>query len=65
MNEYEIICKGTIIITLSARQLKPDAGRRLTRLLNWALLPALPGGTVVGLYGLLRADKSGTGASSV
>ena len=46
-----------ITITLCARHFKPEAGRRLTRLLNWALLPALPGGTLVGIYGLLRADK--------
>ncbi len=46
-----------MIVTLCARRFKPEAGRRLTRLLNWALLPALPGGTVVGIYGLLRADK--------
>ena len=48
---------SAIIITLCARRFKPDTGRVLTRVLNWALLPALPGGTVVGLYGLARADK--------
>jgi hypothetical protein len=46
-----------ITVTLCARNLKPEAGRRLTRVLNWALLPALPGGTLVGIYGLLKADK--------
>jgi len=46
-----------IIVTLCARRFRPETGRVLTRVLNWALLPALPGGTVVGLYGLLRADK--------
>jgi hypothetical protein len=46
-----------ITVTLCARHFKPEAGRRLTRVLNWALLPALPGGTVVGIYGLLRVDK--------
>ena len=46
-----------IVVTLCARRFKPEAGRRLTRLLNWALLPALPGGTIVGIYGLLRADR--------
>lgn len=45
-------------IVLCARWFKPESGQRLTRLLNWALLPALPGGTVVGIYGLLRADKA-------
>jgi hypothetical protein len=46
-----------IIIVLCARQFKPESGRTLTRLLNWALLPALPGGTLVGIYGLCRVDK--------
>ena len=46
-----------IIVTLCARRLHPEAGRTLTRVLNCALLPALPGGTVVGLYGLMRADR--------
>jgi len=46
-----------IVIVLCARQFKPESGQRLTRLLNWALLPALPGGTVVGIYGLLKADR--------
>ena len=46
-----------ITVTLCARSFKPEAGRRLTRVLNWALLPALPGGTVVGIYGLMRVDK--------
>ena len=46
-----------IVVVLCARQWQPEYGRRLTRLLNWALLPALPGGTVVGIYGLLRADR--------
>ena len=46
-----------IVVTLCARRFQPDAGRRLTRILNWALLPALPGGTLVGIYGLLRVDR--------
>lgn len=47
-----------IVVTLYARRFRPEIGRALTRLLNWALLPALPGGTVVGLYGLLVANGS-------
>ena len=47
-----------IIVTLCARRFRPETGRTLTRILNWALLPALPGGTVVGFYGLLRADRN-------
>ena len=50
-----------IIVTLCARRLRPATGRTLTRVLNWALLPALPGGTVVGLYGLLMADRKAVG----
>ena len=46
-----------IIVTLCARRFRPETGRILTRVLNWALLPAVPGGTMVGLYGLLKADR--------
>jgi membrane protein implicated in regulation of membrane protease activity len=46
-----------IVVTLCARRFRPETGRALTRVLNWALLPAVPGGTLVGLYGLWRADK--------
>lgn len=46
-----------IVVMLCARRFQPKTGRALTRALNWALLPALPGGTVVGLYGLLWADR--------
>lgn len=46
-----------IIVVLCVRRFKPESGRSLTRLLNWALLPALPGGTVVGIYGLWKVDK--------
>ena len=46
-----------ILFVFSARWLKPDSGKKLTRILNWTLLPALPGGTIVGLYGLLAADR--------
>jgi hypothetical protein len=48
---------AAITVTLCARRFKPETGQRLTRLLNWSLLPALPGGTAVGIYGLLRADQ--------
>lgn len=46
-----------MVIVLCTRRLKPDSGRKLTRLLNWALLPALPGGTILGLYGLWKVDR--------
>jgi hypothetical protein len=46
-----------MIVTLLARQLRPQSGRRMTRFLNWALLPAFPCGTVIGSYGLWKVDK--------
>ena len=46
-----------ITVVLCARKFRPESGRRLTWLLNLALLPAIPGGTVVGVYGLCKADK--------
>ena len=46
-----------IIIVLCSRQFKSTSARRLTRLLNFALLPALPGGTLVGIYGLWTVDQ--------
>jgi hypothetical protein len=49
---------AAIIVVLCARRFQPESGRRLTRVLNWALLPALPGGTVVGIYGLWKVDKN-------
>lgn len=49
-----------ILFVLCARQFKAESAPRWTRLLNWALLPALPGGTVVGMYGLLKAESIST-----
>jgi hypothetical protein len=46
-----------IIVVLCARGFQPKSGRKLARILNWALLPALPGGTLVGIYGLCKADR--------
>jgi len=46
-----------ILVVLCARYFNAASAPRSTRLLNWALLPALPGGTIVGLYGLLKTDK--------
>ena len=48
---------GLILVTLTARQLNPAAGRRLTRVLNWALLLAPPFGTLVGVYGIMKVDR--------
>lgn len=44
-----------MVATLFARCYRPKMGSLLTRLLNWALLPILPLGTLIGLYGLWRA----------
>lgn len=41
-----------ITATLLARHWRPDLGQRMTRWLNWALLPLLPFGTLLGIYGL-------------
>jgi hypothetical protein len=46
-----------MIVTLLARRLRPKSGRRITRFLNWALLPAFPCGTAIGSYGLWKVDK--------
>lgn len=46
-----------ILVALTARRLRPAVGRRLTRMLNFALLLAPPAGTLLGLYGLLKVDR--------
>jgi hypothetical protein len=45
------------VLALCARILHPNTGRRLTRLLNLALLPAFPIGTAIGIYGLASVDR--------
>lgn len=47
-------------LTLCARSLQPNTGRRLTRLLNLALLPVFPIGTAIGIYGLANVDRQRT-----
>jgi hypothetical protein len=42
--------------TLLLRHAQPDIGRRVTKLLNIALLFALPFGTALGLYGLWKVN---------
>jgi len=46
-----------IVVTLCSRQFESESGRQLTRILNWALVPAFPGGTLGGIYGLWKVDK--------
>jgi len=46
-----------IIVTLCSRKLNAQLGRKLTRLLNLLLLPALPLGTILGIYGLWKVDR--------
>jgi hypothetical protein len=48
---------GFILVTLTARQLNPVVGRRLTRVLNLALLLTPPFGTMIGIYGLMKVDR--------
>ncbi|MGD0410609.1 MAG: hypothetical protein ABSC18_02820 [Verrucomicrobiota bacterium] len=47
-------------LALCARILHPNTGRWLTRLLNLALLPVFPIGTVIGIYGLTCVDRQKT-----
>ena len=47
-----------IIVTLWSRKLNARLGRRLTRILNLLLLPALPFGTILGIYGLWKVDRT-------
>lgn len=56
---FALTCVYTILIvaTLLARRKKSKLGSRLTQVLNWLMLAALPGGTVIGLYGLFFVDK--------
>jgi hypothetical protein len=51
-----------VSLTLCSRLLHPATGRRLTRLLNWVLLPVFPFGTATGIFGLAKVDKGGRGA---
>ena len=48
----------TMVVTIWTRHHLPKLGRRLTQVLNWALLPALPMGTIIGLYGFWKVDRS-------
>ena len=56
---FWITCAYTVLIvwTLIARRYRPELGRRLSLILNWLLLPAIPGGTIIGLYGFWAAHK--------
>jgi len=44
-------------VTLWSRRYGRDSGQRATRLLNFALLPAIPVGTILAVYGLWKVDK--------
>jgi hypothetical protein len=56
---FALTCVYTALIfaTLVARRKDDALGQRLSRVLNWLMLAALPGGTVIGLYGLFFVDK--------
>ncbi len=47
-----------ITVTLCSRAFNAQSGRKLTRYLNFLLLPALPVGTVLGIYGLWKIDHN-------
>jgi hypothetical protein len=46
-----------ILMTAWLRRVEPAAGRRASRVLNYLLLPALPFGTALGIYGLVKVDR--------
>jgi hypothetical protein len=46
-----------IVFTLLLRHHRPEVGRRMTRALNWALIPMIPIGSLVGFYGHWKVDK--------
>jgi hypothetical protein len=55
------ICAGYFVATMMTawlRRVEPAAGKRVSRVLNYALLPAAPFGTALGIYGLTKVDKS-------
>lgn len=56
---FALTCVYTVLIvaTLVARRKGDKLSERLSRVLNWLMLAALPGGTVIGLYGLFFVDK--------
>jgi len=56
------ICAGyfvAMVMTAWLRRVEPSAGKRVSRVLNYALLPAAPFGTALGIYGLTKVDKTG------
>jgi hypothetical protein len=59
---FALTCVYTVLIvaTLLARRKDHEAGERLSRVLNWLMLAAVPGGTLIGLYGLFFVDKQKT-----
>ena len=54
------ICTGYLVamlMTVWLRRVEPAAGKRVSRVLNYALLPAVPFGTALGIYGLTKVDR--------
>jgi hypothetical protein len=51
------------ILALYLRRAAPDAGRRVTRGLNVALLFGPPFGTLLGVYGLWKVDRPAPAAA--
>jgi hypothetical protein len=50
---------AAMVLTLILRGAAPDAGRIATKALNIVLLIAIPFGTAVAIYGLMKVDKDG------
>jgi hypothetical protein len=52
LNLLNYTYSAAMLAALIARRYQPGYGSQLSRLLNWALLLALPWGPLIGLYGL-------------
>ena len=48
---------AAMVVTLILRGVAPGAGRIATKALNIVLLIAIPFGTALGIYGLMKVDK--------
>src|SRR5690242_18711759 len=48
---------AAMVMTLFLRGVAPRTGRIATKALNIVLLTAIPFGTVLGIYGLMKVDK--------
>ena len=57
LTAFDVFYSVAMFVTIWLRRYGQDSGRRATRLLNFVLLPALPAGTVLAIYGLWKVDR--------